>query len=88
MMLQCRLIAVWVNRSHLDVPARDDLVLAVGKRTFDRADWLVDGQVRNGFGIHDIPKPMRLSMETLRDLAAIFGGRRQDKARGQIDGGW
>jgi hypothetical protein len=35
-----------------------------------------DGEIVNGFGLHDIPKPVRLSAETLRQLSEIFFGKR------------
>jgi hypothetical protein len=36
---------------------------------------IVDGEIRNGYSAHDCEKALRLSAETLRDLAEIFGGK-------------
>lgn len=36
---------------------------------------LEDGKLVNKFGVHDIPKPMKLSWETVAQLSEIFGGK-------------
>lgn len=38
---------------------------------------VLNGELVNSFGIHDIPKPVRLSRETVMQLSDIFGGQRQ-----------